>query len=346
MERDGLRIPGYSKYRITKNGDVFSSVTDKWLAGSINPAGYCHYRLIDDAGVIKTIARHRLLCMTFKPIPCNPLGEGLIVNHINGVKGCDQLDNLEWLSCRENVHHAGALGLTEKCIPIQCRDLSTGVIHTFPSALACASFFNMTADSVLFRLKNKLGSQRIFPEKRQYRKLFGDGQQPWFTPPDIEKSISMGLWQKTVVLKHFLSGIEQKFASITSAGNFLNISISSMTQRLTEDNAGVVWPDGYQIKYDDGSEWKAARPPKGSRHVLVCEKSTGKKYIFNSPSACAKKFNILTTTLIWRLKKGVGYYFSPGFSFSYTSPFDPKWSNESPLIDGDTLKLPPPTIPE
>lgn len=43
-------LDGYSRYGITSDGRVFNRVTQQWLSGSANPAGYVNFRLTNDNG--------------------------------------------------------------------------------------------------------------------------------------------------------------------------------------------------------------------------------------------------------------------------------------------------------
>jgi hypothetical protein len=50
---------------------------------------------------------HRLVLSTFERIP-SPLEEA---NHINGIKTDNRIDNLEWITGKENMQHAHDTGL-------------------------------------------------------------------------------------------------------------------------------------------------------------------------------------------------------------------------------------------
>lgn len=62
-------------------------------------------------GKVWTKQIHRLVMTTFKPIP--NMGE-FQVNHIDGNKSNNRIDNLEWVTPLENIHHAYDIGLNKK----------------------------------------------------------------------------------------------------------------------------------------------------------------------------------------------------------------------------------------
>ena len=62
-------------------------------------------------GKVWTKQIHRLVMTTFKPIPNM---EDFQVNHIDGDKSNNKIDNLEWVTPLENIHHAYDTGLNKK----------------------------------------------------------------------------------------------------------------------------------------------------------------------------------------------------------------------------------------
>lgn len=72
------------------------------LSGHTLKAGYVRVCL-SDRGRTWSVGAHRLVVFAFLPEP----EEGQTqVNHKNGVTGDNRVENLEWASPRENIHHA------------------------------------------------------------------------------------------------------------------------------------------------------------------------------------------------------------------------------------------------
>lgn len=76
-----------------------------------NKNGYC---MIDTPYGIKQA--HRLVMLTFKPIPN---AENLTVDHKNHNKRCNELNNLEWLTHQENLDKAKADLYIDDTVPTE-----------------------------------------------------------------------------------------------------------------------------------------------------------------------------------------------------------------------------------
>lgn len=97
------------KYYVTSQGDVVNAKGDT-LKPTINKKiGYKTVSLWkNNKGSSKTI--HRLVALAYLPNP-NNLPE---VNHIDGNKLNNHVDNLEWVTRSENMIHAYSIGLVEQ----------------------------------------------------------------------------------------------------------------------------------------------------------------------------------------------------------------------------------------
>ena len=94
------QINNYDNYMIDENGNVFNILTNQYLKGSIGENGYKYYRLSKN-NKKKMFYAHRLVAEYYIDNP-NKLP---IVNHIDGNKLNNNINNLEWVSYSENTKH-------------------------------------------------------------------------------------------------------------------------------------------------------------------------------------------------------------------------------------------------
>lgn len=101
MEYKKEPIYGYPEYSVDTNGVVYSK-RDKPLSYSCNAGGYPMVTLLYNQHR-QTIAIHRLVALQF--LPKAQAQEELEVNHIDGNKLNNCVDNLEWVTHTQNVRH-------------------------------------------------------------------------------------------------------------------------------------------------------------------------------------------------------------------------------------------------
>ena len=100
---DSVPIPWAPQYEITRDGQVWSHISNKFLKQHDSGTGYLKVWV---AG--KHCYVHRLICEAFNGP--HPAGKEF-VNHIDGDKRNNDSSNLEWVSCAENNRHAYEHGL-------------------------------------------------------------------------------------------------------------------------------------------------------------------------------------------------------------------------------------------
>lgn len=98
------------KYMINEKGEIFSPYRGfHKLKNCIGNCGYYRAHLSTTDG-FKFIMVHRLVMETFSP---NPNSRNLQVNHIDGNKTNNNLENLEWCTGLENMRRAKRIGLRD-----------------------------------------------------------------------------------------------------------------------------------------------------------------------------------------------------------------------------------------
>ena len=93
-------------YSISKNGAIYSHLSNKYLKPYKSNDGYLRVNLSKN-GKVKIKMVHRLVAETFLPNPDNLP----VVNHMDGNKSNPDICNLEWVSVAENAVHAFDTGL-------------------------------------------------------------------------------------------------------------------------------------------------------------------------------------------------------------------------------------------
>lgn len=101
-------------YYITENGECYNSRTGKYLKGQISNSGYLNYNLSLTPDNKRRLYAHRLVAQAFIPNPDNKPE----VNHINGNKLDNRLENLEWCTASENQKHNVLIGNKSLAVPV------------------------------------------------------------------------------------------------------------------------------------------------------------------------------------------------------------------------------------
>ena len=108
-------IPGYEgRYEVSTAGRIRTLIgigrkrSGEILAGSSNQKGYRRILLSSSDGTHRTSVVHRLVLEAFVGPQPSPRHE---VNHKNGIKWDNRVENLEWVTRKENNRHAVVNGL-------------------------------------------------------------------------------------------------------------------------------------------------------------------------------------------------------------------------------------------
>lgn len=80
------------------------------LVPNIQRSGYIDICLTNKDGKLKRLKIHRLIAIAFIP----NINNKPQINHINGIKTDNNINNLEWCTRNENIQHAWRMGLYKK----------------------------------------------------------------------------------------------------------------------------------------------------------------------------------------------------------------------------------------
>ena len=127
-------------------GKILQECTDQQGYSTVI-LSYCGHR--------HSTRRHRLVAEAFIPNPERKRD----VNHLNGNKSDNRVENLEWTTHRENTDHAWETGLTpcppkEECKPIE-KVLGEEVIDTYLSIKEASEITGINSTSICKCCKGK-----------------------------------------------------------------------------------------------------------------------------------------------------------------------------------------------
>lgn len=145
MEEVWKIIKNYENYQISNMGNVKNIKTGKYIKGDINNIGYRRVSLVNEKGS-KRFFVHRLVAFYF----VEGYREDLIVNHIDGNKGNNCCNNLEWVTHSENDIHAFKNGLRTRNgnKRVGKFDLDNNLIQEYNSIRECGEDNNISCSTV------------------------------------------------------------------------------------------------------------------------------------------------------------------------------------------------------
>ncbi len=136
---NAVEIPGVREAWATPEGDIFSAACGKLLKlrFRLNSSGYWQVGLIDCEGVRTSFLVHRILACLFVAGDLS-----LTVDHIDGDRRNNKLDNLRWITRTENSRQGMArhpekmrLARSKHARRVRGTSLDSGAIAEYPSVV-------------------------------------------------------------------------------------------------------------------------------------------------------------------------------------------------------------------
>lgn len=114
------------------------------LKQGINSKGYLRVNIKNCNSLRKNCQVHRLVAQAFIPNP-NNMPE---VNHINGIKSDNRVENLEWVSAKQNTQHALKNGLRKSYYRPVCKIKNGIVIEEYESIMEASKKNNVKRSGI------------------------------------------------------------------------------------------------------------------------------------------------------------------------------------------------------
>lgn len=280
-------IPGFKRYMINKIGKVFDMVRKRFVKGCFSK-GYVHFILVADTGEKKSLYRHRALCLVF--LPDNRDKTLLQVNHINGVKGDDRLENLEWCTGSENRIHAIYTGLTCLSKPVVYFNLATDEIRVFGSLVQCCTELGLNEKKV----SSALGSSEFTYRNGLVLLRYANE----------EHRIVKNTNKRPVLVRDMRTGEIKEYESINACAKDLGMTKYNVLSRV-DNSMTIIYRDYLQIKRkSDMTPWyipenldHAYIESSPTKAVLVRYTHTGEVIQFETQRIAANALGVSETTI-------------------------------------------------
>ncbi len=143
-------IDEFDNYAISNYGNIKNVKNKKILTPYKNKNGYLSYTFCQN-GIKKTFRLHRLVGLYFIPNP-NSLP---YINHKDGNKINNHVENLEWCTAKENDNHARKTGLKQQEKPVKAIELSTKEELCFKSVSEASAFLGISKGTISKVLNKK-----------------------------------------------------------------------------------------------------------------------------------------------------------------------------------------------
>ena len=143
-------VENSNHYEISNKGRMKNKNNNHILKHSINRKGYCKIHYYDKKGKSTHGVIHRLVAEAFIPNPDNKP----TVNHINGNKTDNNLENLEWATNKENVIHSFDNLLNKNTSPVELLNIEDKSRLNFRSIKDLGRYLSIFPSSLIPLIKN------------------------------------------------------------------------------------------------------------------------------------------------------------------------------------------------
>ena len=208
------RFKRLSRYTNNKNGKnlLKERINNNNVIKSSNK--YINVSLCSE-GICKTFLLHRLIMEAFTPNienkPC--------VNHINGIKHDNRLENLEWCNYSENAIHAFKIGLSKSERKVLQYSIEGEFIKEWSSLKDIRSVFNMNINTLVKSCKHEIGKYTA----HGYIWTYYNGE-------DIKSNISINkVYSKVIIVTDLITNEKIEYLNSEHTAKALDVSKATIS---------------------------------------------------------------------------------------------------------------------
>ena len=258
-------IPGFSRYVINRSGEIFDLHKRKHITwyitkdGKGNRLGGYQTSSLTSASGNMSIFQHRILALVFHPF--TGIFNKLTVNHKDGVKSNNDLNNLEWITYAENNKHAWDSGLKLNNRPhILKKNLLTNKIDSYRSVRECSySLGDVSGFYVAARLKDQSG--KIYPDYLMFKR---DDGSDWPTVDYSKIPTVPNSYNNALVARNVFTGETIVFDDVEQFSREFNVPVTIILDHARNNQFKPA--KGYNFKYlINAGTW----PQHSEKHLLV-----------------------------------------------------------------------------